>query len=132
MNAKHLIFYDGDCVLCYKAVQEILKADENKLFVFAPLSGETAKEILIGPNAHYAKEDSLVLIEHFRSDGRRFWIRSKGAFRIYWLMGSHWIGWFCFLPAWMGDWIYRWIAKHRHRLRFGWERPEFQGERFLP
>lgn len=130
--AEHLIFYDGDCAFCHRAVLEIIKADEKKCFVFAPLEGETAKEILIGPNAHFTKEDSLVLIEDFRSDQRRFWIRSKGAFRIYWLMESYWIGWLCFFPAWVGDWVYRWIAKHRHRLRFGWERPEFQGERFLP
>ena len=132
MSEKHLIFFDGDCALCYRSVREILKADDKEIFVFAPLGGKTAKEILIGPNAHYAKEESLILIEDFRSDERRFWIRSRGAFRIYWLMGSYWIGWLCFLPAWMGDWAYRWVAKHRHRLRFGWERPEYQSERFLP
>lgn len=132
MSGEHLIFYDGDCAFCYRAVLEVLKADEKQLFDFAPLSGETAKEILIGPNARYAKEDSLVLIESYRSSGRRFWLRSRGAFRIYWLMESYWIGWLCFLPAWMGDWVYRLVANHRHRLRFGWERPEFKGERFLP
>src|SRR5690606_15632130 len=95
MSGEHLIFYDGDCAFCHRAVLEILKADEKKLFDFAPLAGETAKEILIGPNARFAKEDSLVLIESYRSSGRRFWLRSKGAFRIYWLMGSYWIGWLC-------------------------------------
>ena len=129
---EHLIFYDGDCSVCHRGVLRILKEDENELFVFAPLEGETAKEILIGPNAHYVQEDSLVLVESFESDERRFWIRSKAVFRIYWLMGSRWIGWLCFLPAWMGDWAYRLVAKHRHRLCFGWERPEFQSNRFLP
>ncbi len=129
---KHLIFYDGDCAFCHKAVLQIIKEDEKTLFLFSSLEGETAQEILVGPKARYAKEDSLVLVESFRSDRRRFWLRSKAVFRIYWLMGSYWIGWLCFLPAWIGDWAYRLISKHRHRLHFGWERPEFQSDRFLP
>lgn len=129
---EHLIFFDGDCALCHRAVLQILKEDTKQIFVFAPLEGETAKEILIGPNARYAREDSLILVESFRSDRRRFWVRSKAVFRIYWLMGSRWIGWMCYLPAWMSDWAYRWVAKHRHRLHFGWERTEFQNDRFLP
>ncbi len=129
---EHLIFYDADCDFCHKAVLQIIKADEEMLFAFSSLEGETASEILVGPNAHYAKENSLVLVEAYESDKRRYWIRSKAAFRIYWLMGSLWIGWLCFLPAWMVDWAYRLVAKHRHRLHFGWERPEFQNDRFLP
>jgi len=128
----HLLFYDADCALCRKAIREIFKADEKQLFVFAPLNGETAREILIGPNAHFAKEDSLILLENYRSDARRFWLRSKGAFRVYWLLGSYWIGWLCFLPAWVGDWAYRLVAEHRHRLRVGLDYPELKGDRFLP
>src|SRR5690606_7656318 len=118
--------------LCYKSVVRLLKKDVSRCFLFAPLGGESAKEILIGPNAHYGKENSLVLVELFQSDRRCFWVRSKAIFRIYWLMGNRWVGVFCFLPSWTSDWAYRRLAKHRHHLRFGCERPEFQNNRFLP
>lgn len=127
----HLIFYDADCKLCHQAVDHLSKIDDDKRLLFAPLEGETAVEILIGPNARYARANSLVLVESFRSDRRRFWIRSQAAFRIYWVLGSYWIGWLSFLPAWMTDWIYRWVAHHRHYLRFGWKHPSFKSDRFL-
>ncbi len=129
---EHLIFYDADCAVCHQAVKYLLKLDTSKSFLFAPIRGETADEILVGSNAVYKKLDTIVLIEDFRSDAREFWIRSQAIFRIYWLLKRYWIGWLCFLPAWLCDWIYRQVAKHRHHLKFGWERPEFQNDRFLP
>lgn len=129
----HLIFFDRDCGFCYKAIYYLTELDEEShLFLFAPLNGETAKEMLTGPNRVYANADSLVLVEDYESDQRRFWIRSQAVFRIYWLHGSKWIGWMCYLPPWMCDWAYKYFAKHRHRLGFGWQRKEFQTDRFLP
>lgn len=129
---EHLIFYDGDCAFCHKSVLSILKEDERELFLFAPLEGETARELFIGPNAHFAKEDSLILVEGYRSDKRIFWIRSRAVFRIYWLMDNRWFGWMYKMPSFLIDWAYNWIAQHRHRLHFGWERPEYPKDRFLP
>ena len=129
---EHLVFYDADCGFCYRFVVNLLAMDRKKQLLFAPLNGETAKEILIGPNAHYALADSVILVENFRSDRREFWMRSQAAFRIYWLIDSRWIGWLSFLPSGFCDGIYSWIAKHRHRLNVGWKRTEFQNDRFLP
>jgi predicted DCC family thiol-disulfide oxidoreductase YuxK len=128
----HLVFYDGDCALCHTAVLHLMRLDKEKLLLFAPLEGETAREILVGSNAHYARADTIVLVESFRSDAREFWVRSQAIFRVYWLLGRGWIGWLSFLPGWVCDWAYRSVAKHRHRLHFGWERPEFKNDRFLP
>lgn len=128
----HLIFYDADCNFCHQMVLYLIQLDREKQFLFAPLEGETAHQVLTGPNARYAHENSIVLAENFRSDRREFFIRSKAVFRIYWLLGRRWIGWLYFCPAWFCDWIYKGIAKHRHRLHLGWARPEFTTDRFLP
>ena len=130
--SEHLIFFDGDCALCHRLVTYLMTIDPQKKLAFAPLEGETAQEILIGPNAHYVRENTLILVENFRSDKRDFWIRSQAIFRIYWLLNSRWIGWLCYLPGWFCDAAYRSVAKHRHRLNFGWERQEFKNDRFLP
>ncbi|MDP1835709.1 MAG: DCC1-like thiol-disulfide oxidoreductase family protein [Chlamydiales bacterium] len=109
----HLVFYDGECGLCDQIVQFLLHIDKDKKFAFAPLQGETAKELMPNP----PDADSIVLIENFRKGGRETYIRSKAAFRILWLIGGVWsvVGVKNFLPAWMFDWAYNIVAANRHK-----------------
>lgn len=114
LRAKHLVFYDGSCGLCDHAVQFVLKHDNQGLFAFAPLQGETAKKLLkVKPQA-----DSLILIENFQEPGAETYILGKGAFRILWKLGGLWAipGAISFLPAFLYDWGYRLVAKNRHRI----------------
>lgn len=130
---EHLIFFDGDCPFCYKAVCHIIAIDGNRRFVFAPLNGETAADILIGPQAHLRKANSLVLVENYQSTHRKFWIRSRAMLRIYWITGNGWglLGILSFLPGFLGDLFYRWFAVHRHhfKLKMPQAGPK---DRFLP
>lgn len=130
---EHLIFFDGECPFCHRSVRHIISIDTEKVFVFAPLSGKTAGEILIGPHAFLRKANSLVLVEHYQSTHRRFWVESRAILRIYWLIkGWGIVGIFSFLPGFLGDWVYRWVAAHRHQFKL--RIPEAPGpqERFLP
>src|SRR5262249_55536567 len=131
---NHLIFFDDECPLCHKAVRQILEIDEKKRFLFAPLRGETAKEILTGPQKPLLKANSLVLVENYDSTGRKFWIRSQAITRIYWLAESGWglVGVLSFLPRFVGDWIYRKVAEHRHQFRLKMEEKPVPRERLLP
>lgn len=47
---QNIVFFDGDCLLCNKVVKWIVKHEkpEEDLLNFAPLEGETAKEMLSG------------------------------------------------------------------------------------
>lgn len=131
---EHLVFYDGECPLCHKAVRHILEIDTHKRFVFAPLNGETASHILSGPNGHYARANSVVLLENYQSTDRRFWIRSRALLRVYWLVGDGWkiVGWLSYLPGWIGDFFYRWVAFHRHQFKFKGNKELGHEGRFLP
>lgn len=131
---EHLIFFDDECPLCHKAVQSVLEIDVKKRFLFAPLKGETAAEILIGPQASLRGANSLVLVENYDSTERTFWIRSRAIFRIYWLVGNGWglLGIFSFLPGFVGDLFYRWLAAHRHQFKLKLGRPTGPADRFLP
>ncbi|MBU6382813.1 MAG: DUF393 domain-containing protein [Verrucomicrobia bacterium] len=130
---EHLIFFDGECPFCHKAVRHIIDIDVQKRFLFAPLGGETAQDILTGPQARLKKANSLVLVENYQSTERKFWIESKAALRIYWLVGG-WgiIGIFSFLPRQIGDPIYRWVAAHRHQFKLRIPDQPGPQERFLP
>lgn len=114
MKAKHLLFYDGNCGLCDHAVQFVMQRDKRGLFAFAPLQGETAKTYF----KRLPDEDSLILIEDFRSPNPKKFLFGKGAFRILWLLGGSWslLGVMNFLPASLYDWGYRLVAKNRHRI----------------
>lgn len=131
---ENLIFFDGDCPFCHRAVRSIIEIDVNRHFLFAPLNGETADDILVGPQAGLRKMNSLVLVEDYQSTERRFWVRSKAILRTYWLVGNGWglIGIFSFLPTFLGDLVYRWLAEHRHQFKLKEMKDPGPKERFLP
>lgn len=112
---KHLVFYDGTCGLCHRLVCFILKKDKNQRFAFAPLDGKTAKKYL--PRSLQDK-DTVILVENYETPSRRFFIESKAIWRVCWLLGGMWklIGWLYIFPAFLFNWAYRLIARHRHRI----------------
>lgn len=114
----HLMFYDGECGLCDHIVQFLLSVDKHQRFLFAPLQGTTAQQVLADLPAEYKQIDSLVLVENFESPDQRFYVLGKGALRICWLLGGFWKipGLLSFLPAFLYDWAYRLVARNRKRL----------------
>ena len=115
-ESQHLIFYDGTCGMCHWVVQFLLRYDIKKLFVFAPLQGETAQVLLKDWRTSNPEADSLVLIENYQDPKKKkIYIFGKGALRICWLLGRFWMipGSISFLPSFLYDWIYRWVARHR-------------------
>ena len=131
---EHVIFFDGECPFCHRAVRHILEIDVNKRFVFAPLSGETADDILTGPQAALKTVNSLVLVENYQSTERKFWIRSRAILRVYWLAGNGWglIGILSFFPGFIGDILYRRFAIHRHQFKLKMPKEPGPKDRFLP
>jgi len=134
---EHLIFFDDNCPLCRASVKRIIQIDKEKLFCFAPLIGETARSILKGKHKKLLNTNSLVLVENFANKNKKYWIRSKGFFRIMWLIGGIYkmLGAFYILPAFLIDWIYKMIASYRHKISKKQNNSLFkpkEKKRFLP
>jgi predicted DCC family thiol-disulfide oxidoreductase YuxK len=108
----HLVLYDNMCAFCNRSVNSLLKADQRRVFLFAPLEGETASLILL----KNAKKDSLVLIEHYKTPKETQHYYGKAVLRICWHLGGLWrlLGMFSFLPTFLVDRLYRLISQHRH------------------
>ena len=106
-NLMYIVFFDEPCPLCNKAVHFILKRDRKDHFYFAPLGGETAKA------RDVCEKKSLVLLH----DGKKV-TEGKAVLRICWLLGGKYrlIGWLSYLPSEPFDFIYRFVAKFRHRI----------------
>jgi predicted DCC family thiol-disulfide oxidoreductase YuxK len=130
----HVVFFDDECPFCHKAVRHIIEIDEQKKFLFAPLKGETGRQVLAGPQKALRSSNSIVLAENYRSTTRRFFIKSHAIFRIYWLVGNGWglVGLLHFLPSFLGDFFYDWFAAHRHQFKLKIPEAIEPRDRFLP
>lgn len=130
---KPVIFFDGVCGLCNRFVDWTIRRDRHRVFKFAPLQGETAKQNIGEQPTGQEEEWTLVYVDE---DGR--FVRSSAVIRILTRLGGFWkiAGAGYILPTSWRDALYRFVA----RRRYGWfgkretcRMPsEEEKERFLP
>lgn len=104
-----VVFYDGYCGLCNWAIQFILKHDRQKIFRFATLQGDTAREVLSSED----REDLTTVVVWSR---REIFKESGAFFEIVKLLGGGFkllrvFGW---LPRKFTDATYRFVARNRY------------------
>jgi predicted DCC family thiol-disulfide oxidoreductase YuxK len=130
----HIILFDERCPLCHKAVRSILEIDRDGLFLFSSLEGKIAQDLLVGPQKKLKHVNSVVLVEHYASTERQYWIRSHAMLRVFWLIGRGWqaVGWLSFLPKRVGDFFYRWVAEHRHQFKLEMPEDPIPNDRWVP
>lgn len=107
-----IVFFDGVCGLCNSAVDFIMARDPEGVFRFAPLQGETARELLEPEDVENV--DSIVL----KNDDGLF-RRSSAVVRILTRMGGIWkpLGWLLWVvPKPLRDVGYILVAKTRYRF----------------
>lgn len=106
-----VILFDGICNLCIRSVQFIIRHDRQKIFRFASLQSNYARQLKLGSLETVLIADSIVL----QTDGKIF-VRSQAIIRIARLMG----GFFKlavllqFIPVFILDALYDFLAKHRY------------------
>lgn len=128
-----ILFFDGDCGLCTRAVQWCLRHDHKKVLRFAPLQGSTYAAVTSENKP--VELNTLVLLDdlglHVRSSGALRMIRHLGGVRAVLAALGYWL-----VPRVLRDWVYHFIAKRR----LAWFGPASQcaiptnedRERFLP
>lgn len=116
-----MLFYDGHCGLCHRAVKFVLKHDRSgKAFRFAPLQGPTFTARV--PESERARvPDSIVILTNqgallFRSDAFLYILRRLGG---NWSICAAALS---VIPRPVRDLVYDFIARIRYRI-FG-ERDE--------
>jgi predicted DCC family thiol-disulfide oxidoreductase YuxK len=102
--------YDGECGLCDRSVQWLLRHDRRGVLQFAPLQGEAAQPFTGGATEF----DTMVFVER-QGERARVTHRSRAIFRILSRIGGPWrlVSWLRFLPAWLTDPAYRLVAANR-------------------
>jgi predicted DCC family thiol-disulfide oxidoreductase YuxK len=121
---KPVLFFDGHCYLCNESVRLLLKLDRHRRLRYAPLQGETARQlredlagILNSAAAGRFSEspDSIVFF-----DGNRLltaWKALMGIAALLWPRWK-WLAGVMALPpiSWAGEACYRIIAAVRYRI----------------
>ena len=106
-----ILLFDGECNLCNRSIQFVLKRDRQARFRFASLQSEVGQSLL---KAHDMPMDlsTVVLIE-----GEQAWIRSDAALRVLRHCGRLWplLYPFVIVPRPLRDLVYRFIAHNRIR-----------------
>lgn len=106
-----VIFFDGVCGLCNHWIDFVLSRDRNRLFHFAPLQGETARDWLkMGPHEELS---SVVLLDargiHRKTDAVwRMLVQLGGVCRIAGRLLR-------LVPRPVRNWGYDFVARHRYR-----------------
>ena len=73
-QGKHIIFFDGDCLVCNRFVQILLKIDSNNRLLFSSLQSDFAKNnlhtipknidsiVYMSPSGTYIKSEAILNI----------------------------------------------------------------------
>jgi predicted DCC family thiol-disulfide oxidoreductase YuxK len=113
--APELLFYDGGCGLCHRAVRFLLAVDrEGRAFRFAPLGGATFEE-QVPEGERAGLPDSLVL----RTEEGSLLTRSAAVLHMLRRLGGFWrflavLG--GIVPRFLRDTLYDFVARVRFRL----------------
>ena len=109
--AKPVIFFDDVCVMCNSFVNLMLRVDTRERFLFAPLRGETARELL-PPLSDDPRNWSMVYV-----DESGIHDQSDASLQVYRRLGGPW--WLLslarFIPRGIRNPVYRVLARNRYR-----------------
>jgi predicted DCC family thiol-disulfide oxidoreductase YuxK len=110
-----ILFYDGHCGLCHRAVKFVLKHDRSgTAFRFAPLQGDTF-ESRIPPEKRAALPDSVVVL----TAAGALLVRSAAFLHILRRLGGGWrilAGVLSVVPRPVLDAAYNIVARIRYRI----------------
>ena len=115
---KHLLFFDGVCVLCNHSVHFVHARDRRDAFLFAQLQGPLARDLLARHGKDSTALDGVYLLADrggahekllWKYAAVRFVLRELGG---GWRMLGALMG---VLPARVGDFFYDWVARNRYR-----------------
>lgn len=109
LSMRKVVFFDGVCHLCNGFVDAVISKDKKHTYLFAPLQGTTAKDLL-------SEKDRTDLDTVVYFEAGKLYYRSSAILKImtglggvYKLLAVAWI-----LPTPLRDFLYKIVAKNRY------------------
>lgn len=106
---KRIILFDGECLLCNRSVQYIIKRDPLMKFKFALIESDVGKSLI---EEYQITEDidSVILIE-----GESYYIKSTAVINICREINMGFVSIFSIIPFRVRDKLYDLVARNRIR-----------------
>ena len=120
------ILYDNGCSLCSSLIRFVKFIDNQHRFSYVALQSEEGKKLIA--MAGLAENDYDTAI--YSTKGK-YYLRSGAILHIFKDLGGLWSLLYVFIivPVFLRDWIYRLIARNRHRLFPGEAACEITGDK---
>ncbi len=112
-NYDKILLFDGDCSVCNKSVQFVLKWNQEDNIEFASLQSEIGKSILQHFDLNFSDLSTVVFI-----DKNQAFIQSDAALQVCNYLGSpiKYLNLLKVIPKAIRNFIYDLIAKNRHLI----------------
>jgi predicted DCC family thiol-disulfide oxidoreductase YuxK len=109
---RAIIYYDGECGLCDRFVQFVLRHDHDEYFQFATLQSDSGRRELSRLGLSGTDLQTVVLVE-----GGGSYVRSTASLRVCRRLGGLWPLFYAFIavPRPWRDGIYSLVARNRKR-----------------
>ena len=112
-----VMLYDGECAVCDRGVQTILRHDRAGTIRFAALQGEYAGAVK-DRHPWLKPLDTVVVVDHPAGGPERVLTHSDAVLRLVRYLGGWWrvflvVG---LVPRPVRDWAYRLFARNRYRV----------------
>ncbi|MBV5342097.1 DUF393 domain-containing protein [bacterium] len=106
------VLFDGDCALCTKSVQFLLRHNKSENLTFASLQSGFGKEILSISGFSTSGQDTLLFVQ-----GNEVFSHSTAALKISAHLRFPWflVEYLLIIPPFIRDFLYRFIARNRYR-----------------
>jgi predicted DCC family thiol-disulfide oxidoreductase YuxK len=116
-SQKIIIVYDGVCGLCNRFVQFVLARDRRDKFLFTPIQGAFASELLIRNGKDSTTLDTVYVASDTGTSSELVRSRARGVLFVLSEIGGVWtpISIFKILPTFVLNAAYDFIAKRRYR-----------------
>jgi predicted DCC family thiol-disulfide oxidoreductase YuxK len=121
MGDSAVLLFDGACGFCADSVRFVLQRDRRGTLRFAPLESDFGRGVL-ARHEGLRTVDSIIWVDAPSGTGpERVFTHSTAALRVMQYLGGTWnlARLATIIPAPIRDAVYRFIARHRHRLSSG-------------
>jgi predicted DCC family thiol-disulfide oxidoreductase YuxK len=113
LKSKNILVFDGDCFLCNKLIQFILRKDKRKKIHLVTLQSNLGKSILI---KYKFNPDDYSTVMYIKNEV--LYTKSTAVIKIFSLLNRVNKIALCLLiiPKFIRDFVYSIVAKNRHRF----------------
>lgn len=118
LTGARVVLFDGVCALCDASVRWLMAADKGEVLHYAPLQGETARDVLARHPDAKRELSTVLYVRDLGKEGETVLDRSDAALEILHDLGGWWrrtLAALRWVPRPLRDLVYDFIAKRRYR-----------------